>query len=211
MHAEDKEGGNMRTYFTFSLEGKDWIKPFVVYWILTLILNGVQHPGRWAEEVPTGWSGGASVIFSIILVIVSAIYTIKFCRIIVPKLSIGEKRFGFGGEEEEFVRINIVGMLLSIITLSIYVPWFIRKVIAYLASETTFDSEHPQFNGKAKTLLKYFILAFLLPLIVIAVLFGISLGVGTLFTGTEEPEYIVPFLSFIAMIVLIPFFYLAYK
>jgi uncharacterized membrane protein YjgN (DUF898 family) len=199
----------MKTNFELTVEGKDWSKPFTAYWILFLIFNiPMQMGGRWMGAPGAGF---LSFIFSILTVIIAAVYTIKIMQIIVPKLSIDGKAFGFGGSPGKYLKMYLGGYLLSIITLTIYIPWFAKKVAAYLASETTFDGSSPEFQGQPKKLFKYLILALLLPVIVVCVIFGAVIGFNELISGMEAPEPVYPFLGFIMFIVLIPFIYMAYK
>ena len=52
-----------------------------------------------------------------------------------PKLSIGEHAFGFRGEVGPYIGMNVGGILLTMITLGIYMPWYMKRIISYLAGE----------------------------------------------------------------------------
>lgn len=206
----------MKKHFTFSLRGADWWKPFLVYWVIYAVLYAatVLLP-RWMAVTahPFGY-------FLIVFVLIVAqlldqiIFLIVALRIVVPKVSIDGKGFQFRGSVGTFVGISIVGFLLTLITATVYAPWFVRRITSYLVSEITFDGTPPEFLGRGGKLFVYMLLALWLPLIVVialsAVIIGVSAGGGSsvhpaAVTGITYAVMIVIF------IVTVPFVYLAYK
>jgi uncharacterized membrane protein YjgN (DUF898 family) len=158
------------------------------------------------------------MIGTIILTIAQAIFTILFLRIMFPKLSIGEHAFAFRGEVGPYIGMNVGGILLTMITLGIYMPWYMKRILSYLAGETTINGASPSFDGKPGKLLKYIFLALWIPLIVIIVL-GVVIGLASLSsdidTGATSATTLASFVTlvtvFVAFILLIPFMYLLYK
>ncbi len=211
----------MKSFFSFSLTGKDWWKPFIAYWILYLVMNGVQqritqksifiidHPGSYTL---------VSILITLGMVILSSIFMILFLRIILPKLSINGKEFAFRGNIGTYLKITLVGTFLTIITLTIYLPWYLRRVTSYMVSETTFSDGSPEFLGKPGKYLKWFLLSFWLPMIAVIAVTAAIAGTSYL-NGVFDPDYIPQtavsiwmFLTVLAMlIVLVPFYYLMYK
>jgi len=204
----------MKKYFDLKLEGKDWAKPFIVYWILYLIFSGPMSSSRWWQPesgMGTGAYGGLSIVFTIVMVIISSAYTIKLARIAVPKLSIDGKAFGFQGAEGKFIGLNIGGLLLSIITISIYMPWYIAKITRYLASETEFDSENPDFLGKGGKLLGLFILFFWIPVIIIGAVIGFGSARAVYHGGMGDYPAGAAWAGVLLFFLLIPFMYIMYR
>jgi uncharacterized membrane protein YjgN (DUF898 family) len=206
----------MKRYFDFTLEGREWWAPFIVFWVLYLLIMGalqVFTGSRDSEGAGLGLLLNLS--FTIILVLVQSIFTIVLLRIAAPKASFGGHAFAFSGSVGTYVGLNLKGILLSIITVSIYAPWYLRNILSYLASHTTYRGATLEFMGKPGRLLKYFLLALYLPVIVI------SVGVGVVITlvvlrgshGSEPgaTRLAMALMVFIVFLILIPFLYLAFK
>jgi uncharacterized membrane protein YjgN (DUF898 family) len=206
----------MKTSFDFSLTGKDWWGPFLGFWVIFLaiyipnillskLVSVTEHTGLYILLV---------VLFIFLLVVVQSIFTIIILRIVLPKLSFGGKSFGFNGSIGTYLGMNLLGMLLSVVTLFVYMPWYTRKIIAYLASETTWDGSSPEFLGKGGKLFVYFLLGMWVPIIVVSVLVGLIVaaaagsGMGSS-TGTQLTTTIITLL--IVFIIFVPLFYLMMK
>ncbi len=205
----------MKKYFNLNLRGGDWSRPFIGFWILYLALNIPLQTSSRSESFVTGNTVAYSILSvscGLALIVVQAIFTIVFLRILMPKLTIGGKTFAFRGSIGRFLKINIGGFLLTIITVTIYAPWFAKRVVGYLLSETSFDGGNPEFTGKAGELLKYLLLAFWLPIIVSAVLFALTVGINAADIGTVGAANLwTTLLAFVIFLLLVPFFYLAYR
>ncbi len=207
----------MKKNFAFVLSGGDWWKPFIVFWVIFLAgyIAEVTMP-RWALPVATHVGIYFLILFALttVMILAEVIFCIIALRIVVPKLSIDGKSFSFDGSIGTFVGITVVGYLLTLVTLTIYAPWFARRVISYLASETTYDGEPAEFLGKGGKLFVYFLLALWLPIVIVSVVYGLVLasrvGRGAL-AGTGMVTTSTLVLTAIVFIVLIPFMYLANK
>lgn len=203
----------MKSSFSFSLTGKDWWKPYLAFWLIYLVLEIlITRRSSWGLS-PAG-STGLYLLVTLVLVvavlILTSIFTIVFFRIFAPKLSVNGVAFSFRGSIGRYIGIFLLGVLLSIVTLGIYVPWFVRRVYAYLVSETEFGGEHPQFQGKGGKLFVYYLLAAILPMIiVIAIVVGLT--VGSLSASGALPTTTTAVMSAVIFIVLVPFLYLYYR
>jgi len=140
-------------------------------------------------------------------------FTVLFLRIILGKLSLRGKSFSFKGKISTLLGITIKGTLLSIITLTIYLPWFIRKYSAYIVSEISFNEANPSFMGKGGKLFKYILLSVTLPFIALIALIVLLSFNDTLQKGTGHSfsAKISIILYVFAFIIFIPFIYLLYK
>jgi hypothetical protein len=202
----------MKRSFSFSLEGKDWWKPYLLFWILNLLVQGITRKTTGAAGGQAG-EAAVSLVFGFLGAILQAAFTIVFARIMLPRLSVNGKAFSFDGKIGEYLGLNIGGFLLSVITLGIYAPWYMRKIVAYLASRTEYDGGRPEFLGKGGKLFKYFLLAFLLPLIVLLVpLFILAARDGWRGVGTGASAQLISTLTTFVLVFLIlgPFMYLLY-
>lgn len=211
----------MKSSFEFTLKGKDWWGPFLGFWALYLLFYiPTVVTSQW-ESRTGSQAGGLSAVFSLVFLVaflfIYPLFTIVFLRILVPRLSIGGKSFAFRGSIGKFLGMNIGGMLLSIITLTVYMPWYIRKVTAYLVSETTFDGTAPEFLGKGGRLFVFMLLALWIPLAAVIGIFATVVGVSA-FNGGGGASSTTAGLSaagaamvLLVYIVIVPFVYLMYK
>lgn len=157
----------MKTYLSLALEGRDWWKPYLPYWLLVLILEALSQlltRISWGLEHP-GLLSVLSLVLGLGVWFVGLVFTIVVLRIVAPKLAYEGEGFSFRGRIGEFIGLNVVGLLLSIITLSIYLPWYIRRVTAYLASNTSYRGAELQFMGRGGRLFVRFLAGFWAPLI----------------------------------------------
>jgi hypothetical protein len=208
----------MKRHFDLTLAGRDWWGPFLGFLVLFWIAYIPQLLINRAGAVP-GVHGGLllliNFVFIIIMVIIQSIFTIVFMRIIAPKLSFGGNTFGFDGTIREYLGLNLGGILLSIITVSIYAPWYIRNIVEYLASHTSYKAERMRFLGTGGKLFKYFLLALYLPVIVVSVLLGMVFVMAIILMGDGRvgagPQIAATLMVVVAFIILVPFIYLVYK
>ena len=170
----------MKTHFELSLQGRDWWKPFLGFWVLFLALYiPMLFLQRWfpSQEKPLPYFLLTLVLLFAVTVL-TAIYTILFLRILFPRLSVGGKAFAFRGSIGRYVGITLGRMALSIITLTVYIPWYVRRSAAYLASETDFDGASPEFRGRGGRLFVIMLLSLWLPVIAVSIIAGVAMGLS---------------------------------
>ena len=71
-------------------------------------------------------------------------------------------RFSFRGSIWEFIKLFVTGMVLNVLTLGIYYPFFDVRNHAYLISHTYFGNQSFRFTGTGWALAKQFLIAYLL-------------------------------------------------
>lgn len=59
----------------------------------------------------------------------------------------------------------LLGFFLSIITLGIYIPWFIKDITGFFVDNSSYDSETMKFKGKGGKLFVIITLSLVLPII----------------------------------------------
>ncbi len=207
----------MKENFSCSLTGKHWWKPFVVCVVLYL---AIMIPNELASMNPSDdvAIASAALFFSLaltgILIVVLAAFSVILRKIAFPHISIGGKPLSFTGKVGEYVKINILGFLLCVVTLTFYFPFFNRKIISYLAEHTEWGGSKVSFTSKAGKLMKYYVLALILPLLAVSALFvvvvvALKLAKGGAVSGSFGSATLVFYL--VLFIAIIPFIYLAYK
>lgn len=209
-----EKGEAMKKGFRFTLKGGDWWRQFLIYWVIFVVLEIlIDSVRRWAPEGVVHPAGRSLIllVLNVVLIIVEAAFTIVAFRIVLPKVEVDGKGFEFYGSIGKYIGINLGGFLLTIVTLTIYAPWYARRVAAYLVSETRFDGETPQFLGKAGKLLVYFLLGVWVPVLAIGAVAGLVYGFGPHHDVPESMGEFTAIVVPILFVVLIPFLYLGYR
>ncbi len=163
----------MKVYFDFEVKAAKLFKLFLPFWILTIILFFVIFKSN-----SLFLSKQINITFFLILnsvgitgtFIINFIYTILFARILVPSVSFDNEPFGFSGKVMEFFWLNIKGILLSMITLFIYTPWYYSKIISYLIEKTSYKQKNLKHTGRGIILLGIILLTLLLPMVLLVII-----------------------------------------
>jgi uncharacterized membrane protein YjgN (DUF898 family) len=207
----------MKQNFVCTLTGKNWWKPFMLFIVLFL---AVFIPVQLASMGPSTDSGKAMATFFFVLamegllIVIQAAFSVVLMKIAYAAISANGKPFSFTGDIGQYVKINILGFLLCLVTLGFYIPVYARKVTAYVVEHSAYDGEKARFLSRTSKLYKYYVLALLLPVIAIVVIFGLILANSPLEANSpiaSSAGGIVLVLYLVLFIALIPFIYLAYK
>lgn len=209
----------MKHPFSFTLEGKDWSRLYLWYWtpsLLLLILNLIR------KEPPAGDSAAVlgnlflSLAISFLTMLVQSYFTVPVLRTWLPRLSVDGKAFSFAGDTNDYLLLNVKGFLLSVVTVGIYLPWYARNVLDFLARETSFEGSSARFTGKPGRLLAWFLGVFFGALVAtFLVVWGlVSLGSRTGLSGGEPgaSSFAITAVTFGLVVLLVcPLVYLIYS
>jgi uncharacterized membrane protein YjgN (DUF898 family) len=207
----------MKNYFKFNLTGQKLLPVWLFYMFLFLISyicvqvrmqSFNTQPNTDPHEAMQHMSeiGG---LFGITLLLMIVRYAISF---FIAKMSIEDtefklKNFEFGGQFGEFIGMIILGFFLTIITLGIYSPWFIKKVYDFFSENTAHDSSSFKFNGKGLDLFGIITL-FIVAIIFLIILFFI-ITIGSLNHASTSPGSIGILL--LILVAIIPYLYFITK
>ncbi|MCF7815200.1 MAG: DUF898 domain-containing protein [Candidatus Cloacimonetes bacterium] len=78
-------------------------------------------------------------------------------------------QFQFHGKGGELFLIFLVNLLLSVITLGIYIPWAIVKIVKYMAGKTSLDGIEFSFEGSGGDLLSLYLVNYILTAITLGI------------------------------------------
>jgi len=208
--------------FSCSLTGKMWWKQIFIYVVLVLVtFIPPEITLMKINTVEKGAGIASSILFIIVMfglfTIVTAWFYVVFLKLFYPTISLGKRTFIFTGKSGEFIKLNLVQFLLTLITFGFYSPWYTKRITDYIVSHSEYNGEKAVFLGKGSKLFKYFLLALLIPVIIWAGLFGAIIGIISLSTNVLAPAQIGLF-SILAVIVylfiffiIVPYIYLEYK
>ena len=193
----------MKNYFSFNLTGRKLLPIWVIYMVVVIapyIFLTLQR-----DAIATGGASAFMTMVAYIFIIVVA-YLIVFyiTRLIIKNIGYKENTIDFDGSFGEYVGKILLGFFLSIITLGIYLPWFIRTIMSFFTDNSSYNSNAFKFKGKGGRLFVVFLLSLIVPLILITLMLVI-------FDYSSEIVGMVIVVQLATFIIMIPYMYLVYK
>lgn len=199
----------MRNYFDFKLKGSQIFIPVLVgillSYLLTLIVTFaladfrvlINSLGAASPDVYSTMANQMSVYGNPFYV--ALIYLVLFCleqmiyfgvlffivRASVSSLSYKGESLTVDYDIKRYFGVVLKGSLLSLITLGIYTPWFIRNIVRYFSGGVSYRFDSFEFRGKGITLFAINVLLVVLP----ATIFGFMLmllGVGAVYSDNAS-------------------------
>jgi uncharacterized membrane protein YjgN (DUF898 family) len=148
--------------FAYHGTGKEllhgWLRALVVFGIPFLLLNFIVKTGYLGLP---GRALGGLLLFGAGLFFV-AVATVGARRYRLSRTSWREIRFSFRGRAWDFIRLFVGGVLLSIVTLGLYYPFFDVRRQDFLVSHSAFGSEPFIFEGTGRDLFLTYVIGGLL-------------------------------------------------
>lgn len=158
----------MNEQFSANLEGSILFKKIIAF-ILAYTICMVSTMYLAYDYSMVGY------FISLLLAMISGLFLeFKVMEYLINAVSLNDKNFTFVGDFSEFVGMVVKGTVLSFITLGIYSPWFLKKIVSFFADNTEYPEKEISFESTGGKLLKYMFLGFIIPLI----LFVVVLVVG---------------------------------
>ena len=160
----------MKSYLNFTLKGAQFLPLWIAFFLFFLIpfyFLIQEFPELTATEVP---AGGPSTRFFLYLVIVLAVFfTFVFysSRLILQSLEFRGLKVFCDFHSGKYIEIIITGLVLSIVTLGIYIPWFIRNLHRFFVHGAAYNSHKFAFRGTGGKLFLIMTLAIFIPFIVV--------------------------------------------
>lgn len=161
----------MRNYFDLKIRGGSIALYVIAGWAAFLMLSLIYSfylvlPAA-ADPVLDGTYLGYSLIRLLWAFCIAVVgYGVLFCivKATVGGLSLNGERFYTDYDFKKYAIMCVKGLLLSLVTLCIYLPWFVVKIIRFFAAGTDFRGNKLEFKGDGMTLFSYVALLILLPL-----------------------------------------------
>jgi len=203
----------MKVPFSFTLEGRVSSRLYYWYWgpsLLLLLLSLAVPAPKGAELGANLGPFLISMAISFLSMLVQSFFTVPILKTWLPRLSVEGRAFSFGGDTNDYLVLNVKGFLLSVVTLGIYLPWYTRSVLDYLARETSFEGESARFTGKPGRLL-LIVLGFLVVLVVLVFSLVGSTVASMALSATPTPRLSAMIPIFVLVfVVTAPLIYLVY-
>ena len=167
----------MRNYFDFKLKGSQIFLYVLIAWAAVIILaitsslpdiraalsGEIIRPEERLLDVAYMWDVFASLGLLLAQTVIGYGVMFFIVRATVAGLSLGEDRFMPDYDFGRYVWLVVKGAFFSVITLGIYFPWFLARIMRYFAENTSFRFNTLNFNGKGLTLFGILVLTMVLP------------------------------------------------
>lgn len=197
----------MKNYFNFNLTGQK-LFPF---WIMLLVFFMAPYILLIykMKEITTGDPKSAFILIPAFLVLffIAIVLSYFIEKISIEGIEYKNKSLVFKGKFGQFIVIVLPGGFLSVITLGIYSPWFIKSIQKFFIDNSSYNSNNPEFKGTGGNLFVILLLTLILPIIIISAALGI---VAVIHHTQLSGLYRVIYQIFI-FILMIPYIYYVYK
>ena len=194
----------MKKYFDFTLTGKKFLPVWLIYYIVILLPYGFYMYKTIGQAQP-GNTNPMLLLFFFGIIIVAYIITFFILKISIEHVKFNNSKISFDGKFLSYLGKMLLGLLLSVLTLFIYMPWFIRNITRFFVNRSSLDGEKFEFKGKGGTLFLIISLSVFVPIIVLSIFFHKQM------IGINQ-NFVYPLiLQGVMMIVMIPYMYFVYK
>ena len=160
----------MKSFLNFTLKGGQlfpvWIASFV-FFLIPFYFLVKEFFELTATEVPAGGPSFRFFLYLIILLAVSFTFIYYRSRLVINSLELNGLKVKCEFHSGKYIGIIISGLLLSIVTLGIYIPWFIQNLQRFFIHGASYNSHKFAFRGKGGRLFVIMTLAIFIPFLVV--------------------------------------------
>jgi uncharacterized membrane protein YjgN (DUF898 family) len=194
----------MKNYFDFTLTGKRLL-PIWIFIYLAVIIPYIIYYYQMILNPQVGSPKILSPLLIFLIMMISYMAVFYLIKLAIEGVRFKDSNIQFDGRFLTYVGKILLGFVLSIVTLTIYMAWFIKDISKFFCNNSTLNSERFQFMGKGGRLFLIFLLTMILPIALLTIF-----GTKTLYSINHS---VIGFILFEGafMIILIPYFYLCYK
>lgn len=160
----------MKNYFNFTLTGSQFLPVWIAFFLFFLIpihfMLG-EFNELIASDVP---AGGPSKLFFLYLVIVLAmafIFLLFMAKLVIQSVELKGIKVICDYHAEKYIEVITSGLVLSIVTIGIYVPWFVRNISRFFVLGTSYSSHKFSFKGQGGNLFLIMTLIIFIPFLLV--------------------------------------------
>jgi uncharacterized membrane protein YjgN (DUF898 family) len=195
----------MKHYFKFKLNGDSLIG----VWLLILFFVFLPYIGFtfMTRVLPRGDSRILWAFPCLFIVLILAlVFTYYFVKLTIANIEYKENRVVFGGKFSTYVGKIMLGLFLSIITVGVYIPWFIRNINRFFINNTYYKTRNFEFKGEGVNLFVIILLTLFIPLMFIII--GLAI---IIIRDKENVETYMLIYQLALPLIMTPYYYLFYK
>jgi uncharacterized membrane protein YjgN (DUF898 family) len=199
----------MKNYFDFQLNGRKLFPLWMIFYVIVLIpyvfmifkLQSFKH-------IEPGTKPSFGFLFLMIPIFLGAmVWSFYFIKLVIENIGLNERNIECNFRIGKFIGLICLGMFLSIITLGIYSPWFMRDLQRFFVDNSSYKGNNFSFSGKGIALFLIITLTVWIPVILLVVVMMVYFR-GQLTNPTSTFKVMQ---QLIMQIMLIPYIYFVYK
>ena len=194
----------MKNYFDFTLTGKRLLPIWIFIYVVVMIPYAIYYNQMLSSPLD-GSPKTYSPWIIILIMMIGYLALFYFIKIAIESVRFKDNNIHFDGRFLTYVGKVLLGFVLSIVTLTIYLAWFIKDLSKFFCNNSTLNADRFQFVGKSGRLFLILLLTMLLPITILTI-FGTKFLYPTIHSA-------IGFILFegILMIIMIPYLYFFYK
>lgn len=194
----------MKNYFDFTLTGKRLLPIWVFIYAVVIIPYAIYYY-KFILSPQDGSAKTLSPLLIFLIMMIGYLAVFYFIKIVIESVRFKDNNIHFEGRFLTYVGKVLLGFVLSMITLTIYMAWFIKDLSKFFSNNSTLNSDRFQFMGKGGRLFIILLLTIMLPITILTIF-----GANFLYPTNQS---VIGFILFegILMILMIPYFYFFYK
>lgn len=157
----------MKSYFKFNLQGGALFPIWLCY--LAFILSSYL-PILYQFKIISPPNIDPRWMFPILVVVWFIILVLLFyvTKLIIESVEIKGQSFHFEASVLRFMGLLLANIILMIVTLFIYTPWVIRNFHRFFTNSISYNGSSFKFMGHGSYLLLIFVLALIVPIMVVS-------------------------------------------
>jgi len=199
----------MKNYFDFQLTGKQLLPLWLIFYVIFILpyfalifkLQSLKPDG--VAPAFTFWY----FLLIMVLVVFAIIWTVYFVKLILQGISLKQSNIRCDYNIGKYIGIVFLGMLLSIITLGIYSPWFVKNLQSFYVDNSSYKDNRFSFLGTGGKLFVIILLTLIIPMILLGIITYVAFGADM---QTQSLSYRI-WSQIIMTVILIPYMYYIYK
>jgi len=196
----------MKNYFGFSLTGKKLLPIWLIFYFLFIVpyvMLIIQIKNVQPGEKPSAML----FLYLFPLILIAFFITFYMVKLMIENVRYNDIPIRFNGKFGRFIGLVLGGLALSIITLGIYMAWFVRNMQRFFVDNSVYENQPFKFRGKGDKLFVILLLTIFLPMVVLTIIMTRLLLANP---GQVSSSYMI-IQQVITWIIMIPYTYLLYK
>ena len=145
----------MKSYLSFTLTGGRLFPVWIIFYLFFIIpfyflLD--EFAILTDSVVPAGGPSKLFFLYLAIVISMAFIFTFYLSKLLLESIVYKNHKLVCVYDKPKYTWIIISGTILSLVTLGIYIPWFIRNIHEYFIGGASYKSDKFSFKGKGSNL-----------------------------------------------------------
>ena len=173
----------MRKFLDYKLSGREVMWPIwglVILWLVASLLYSLLVVDADAAATVVDGAWGLRMLAFVALAwgcsVAASLLLFPLCRKSMEAAGMDGERVETTYDFGEYVKLTLVGSLLTVVTLGIYSPWYAVKLTKFFLEGASWRLKYFGFFGKPMSLFAIVTLGLFLPVIVLSVAMGLTVG-----------------------------------